>query len=191
MFSDPLTTPLPRLEGDAVAGAEPPNRARGGQPGNRNTRKHGLYAKDAGRVDMRRREDRAVFSTVQAIEEDLGGSSAISAQRKVILDGIARKLRDLFKIEAYLGGLTSIVNKRRRCLLPVVLEKHRLLESIARDLERVGLERRKRDPLDLKAYLAERTPAAQEPRNGDGPEQRSDAPADAATAMPEGAAGES
>jgi hypothetical protein len=35
--------------------------------GNKNAQKHGLYAKDAGRVDLRRREDRAVSNALRAI----------------------------------------------------------------------------------------------------------------------------
>jgi hypothetical protein len=122
---------------------------RSGPPGNRNAKKHGLYAGDARRIDMRTREDKAVFQTLRAIEEDLAD---LSAQKRLILDGIGRKLRDLFKLEAYIGGLSSIVNKRARALLPAVVEKHRLLESIRRDLESVGLERRSRE-LKLADYL--------------------------------------
>jgi hypothetical protein len=151
MTTRPLTSDVP----------EPPegplNRARGAQKGNGNAKKHGLYAANAGRIDLRRSEDRAVFATQQAIELDLGGSDAISSQRKVILDGIGRKLRDLFKIEAYLAGLKSIVNKRRRCLFPIVLEKHRLLESVRRDLESIGLERREKQIASLEEYLAHRS----------------------------------
>jgi hypothetical protein len=115
-----------------------------GPPGNRNAKKHGLYASDA-----RRREDKAVFQTLRAIEDDL---AELSAQRRLILDGIGRKLRDLSKVEAYVGGLSSIVNKRTRALIPAVVEKHPLLEWIRRDLEMLGLERRSRE-IKLADYL--------------------------------------
>ncbi|MET0153576.1 MAG: hypothetical protein ABW298_13325 [Candidatus Binatia bacterium] len=98
---------------------------------------------------MRTREDKAVFQTLRAIEDDL---AELSAQRRLILDGIGRKLRDLFKVEAYVGGLSSIVNKRTRALIPAVVEKHRLLEWIRRDLETLGLERRSRE-IKLADYL--------------------------------------
>lgn len=133
------------------------NRARGAQPGNRNARKHGIHAADAGRIDLRRREDRAVFDTLAAIEADLGGGGEISAQRALILAGVGRKLRDLSKIESYLDGLSSIINKRRRDLLPIVVRKHQLLESIRRDLESIGLERRTEEAPDLGAYLESRS----------------------------------
>jgi len=72
----------------------------------------------------------------------------------VILDGVGRKLRDLFKLEEYLTSV-SIVNKRTRSLIPAVVEKHRLLESIRRDLETLGLERRARQAVTLESIAAE------------------------------------
>lgn len=154
MFSSTETSVGPASE--AKHKAPPPP-----EKGNQRARKHGLYAKDAGKVDLRRREDRAVHNTLCAIERDLGGSADLSAQRSVILDGLGLKLRHRFKIEAYLAGLSSIVNKRNRSLLPVVIELHRILESIARDLERLGLERvvsPEKDLAQIEAEYAERAP---------------------------------
>jgi hypothetical protein len=105
--------------------------------GNKNGQKHGLYAKDAGHVDMRRREDRAVSAALRAIEEDLGGAE-LSAQERVILANLGRRLKDLFKIDAYLDTLPSIANKRTRALWPVVQQKHAILDAIRRDLESLG-----------------------------------------------------
>ncbi len=139
--------------------AATPKRARGAQTGNRNARKHGLYAADARRVDLRRREDRAVFETLRTIEGDLGGVEEISSQRHVILEAIGRKLRDLLKLEAYLDGV-SIINKRRRCLIPAVLEKHRILESIRRDLETIGLDRKVKQPRSITEYIREKGEAS-------------------------------
>jgi hypothetical protein len=93
------------------------------------------------------------LATLSAIEADLG---EVSAQKALILAGVGRKLRDLAKIEEYLDGLTSIVNKKRKDLIPIVARKHALLESIRRDLEAIGLERRTREAPDIGRYLAER-----------------------------------
>ena len=92
----------------------------GGPPRrNQNARTHGIYARDAGRVDLRTRLDKAVIATVAAIEADLGGPDALSAQKRVILESIRRKLKNVLKVDEYLDG-RSIVDKRRRCLIPVV-----------------------------------------------------------------------
>jgi hypothetical protein len=116
----------------------------GAPVGNKNAQKHGLYARDAGKVDMRRRENRAVSDALRAIEDDLGGS-ALSAQERVILANLGRRLKDLFKIDTYLDTLPSIANKRRRTLWPVVLHKHVILDAIRRDLEALGLKRRTKE----------------------------------------------
>src|SRR5262249_40146802 len=122
--------------------------------GNKNAQKHGLYAKDAGRIDLRRREDRAVSNALRAIEEDLGGS-ALSAQERIILANFGRRLNDLFKIDAYLDTLTSIANKRTRTFWPVVVQKHSILDAIRRDLESLGLRRRAREAPSLADIAAE------------------------------------
>lgn len=153
MSNDGTSLPVHYQDGVAVneASGAKPNRKPGAPKANKNAMTHGLYSRDAGRIDLRKREDRAVFETLQAIERDLGD---LSAQQALILAGIGRQLRDLHRVEAYLAGLKSIVNKRRRSLLPVVIEKHRMLESIRRDLEALGLERVKREPMKLQEYLA-------------------------------------
>jgi hypothetical protein len=125
---------------------------RSGPPGNQNNRKHGLYARNAGHVDMRRREDRAVAEALAALERDLG-SDELSAQERIILAGIGRRLRDLFKIDGYLDTLSSIANRRRRALHPIVIQKHAILDAIRRDLEALGLKRRTRE-LTISSWLS-------------------------------------
>jgi hypothetical protein len=106
---------------------------------------------------MRRREDKAVAAAIEALEEDQ--PDHLSAAKRLILGGIARKLRDLLKLDAYLDPLVSIVNRRTRALIPAAVERHRLLESIRRDLEALGLERRTRELPALADYLKTAGPA--------------------------------
>jgi hypothetical protein len=140
-----------------------PKRRSGGQLGNQSARKHGVYCRDAGRIDLRKREDRAIFETIRAIEAELGGSD-LTAQRRVILDGLGRKLRDVLKIESYLATLSSIVNKKRRSLIPIVLEKHRILESIRRDLETLGLDRAEPRAISIEDITRDYIENRKEPR---------------------------
>jgi hypothetical protein len=81
---------------------------------------------------MRRREDRAVSAALQAIEDDLGCSTALSAQERVIIANLGRRLKDLFKIDTYLDTLPSPANRRTRSLWPVVLQKHAILDAISK-----------------------------------------------------------
>jgi hypothetical protein len=118
----------------------------GGAPvGNKNAQKHGLFAKDAHRVDMRRRENRAVAAALRAIEDDLGGVTTLSAQEREIIANLGRRLKDLFKIDTFLDSVPTIANRRTRSLWPVALHKHVILDAIRRDLESLGLKRRTKE----------------------------------------------
>ncbi len=50
----------------------------------------------------------------------------------------------------------SLVLHRKRAVLPVLLQRQQLGDSLARTLERLGLERRARDVQTLATYLAEK-----------------------------------
>lgn len=124
--------------GDGRESGAVPDRATGGQPRNRNARKHGVYSADAGRIDLRRTVDRRVLATVEALEEALG--SRLTPQRALILANIGRWLRDLAKLEAYEAELGTVVHRRRRDVLPVTEKRWKLQESINRAVERLGLD---------------------------------------------------
>lgn len=79
-----------------------------------------------------------MLATIRAIETALGPK--LTPQRSLILANLGRKLRDLAKCESYEDELRSIIDKRRRSIWPVTEQKWKLLESINRDIERVGLE---------------------------------------------------
>ena len=64
-------------------------------------------------------------------------------------------------VDAYVLTMPSPVNKKRRQLFAVVVQRQALvaqLQSLLRDL---GLERKARDVADLNAYLASRTDRGQ------------------------------
>lgn len=113
-----------------------PKRAPGGQPGNRNAVKHGLYARDAG-IDRRRAVDRGVIETVAGIERALG--ARLTPLRAALLAHVGRRLLDVAKIDAYEAEI-GMPNLGRRGVLPLIEKKRRLLDSITRDLERIGLD---------------------------------------------------
>jgi len=65
----------------------------------------------------------------------------------------------LDSIDAWLLVQPSLVNARKRALLPVVRERQALADALARYLGQLGLERRQRPVGDLASYLAEKAPA--------------------------------
>jgi len=160
-----------------AATAALPNRARGAQPANANARKHGTYAADAGRIDLRRTVDRRVLATVEALEAALG--DRLTPQRALILSNVARWLRDLAKLEAYEDELATIVHRRRRDVLPVTEKRWKLQEAINRAVERLGLDVepvRGRTLGDLVATYQRRDAEPQDAPEADGePEGTADA----------------
>jgi hypothetical protein len=143
--------------------------------GSQNHLKHGLYARDAGRIDLRTKLDKAVVATISAIEVDLGGVAELSAQKRVILEGIRRKLKNVLKVDEYLSG-RSIIDKRRRSLIPIVREQMAMLEGIRRDLLDLGLERRAKEPLTLAQWLRGEDEPERQDGNGAAPTEPQQAP---------------
>jgi hypothetical protein len=63
----------------------------------------------------------------------------------------------LDSIDAWLLKQPSLVNARKKSLLPVVRERQQLAESLARYVGQLGLERRMKPTPSLQDYLAAHT----------------------------------
>jgi hypothetical protein len=63
----------------------------------------------------------------------------------------------LDSVDAWLLKQPSLVNARKKSLLPVVRERQQLADSLPRYMGQLGLERRKRPALSLQDYLAAQT----------------------------------
>ena len=93
---------------------------------------------------------RALAEWRVSLVADLGGQGNVSTQQLALVDVAVRTKLMLDSVDAYVLGLDALVNRRKRCLWPVVRERQALagqLQSVLRDL---GLERRTK-PLDLAA----------------------------------------
>ena len=134
---------------------------RSGPPGNSNARKHGAHTlKKAVKVlgnrviSRRTKVGRALAAWREDLIRDLGGDPS-TAQRAVIELALRTKLL-LDSIDAWLLTQPSLVNARKRALLPVVRERQGLADALARYLGLLGLERRIKSVPDLTTYLAAR-----------------------------------
>jgi len=74
--------------------------------------------------------------------EDLGGPHEISTQRSALIDLAVKSKLLLDSIDAWLLTQPSLVNARKRTLIPVVLQRQTLADGLARYLSQLGLERR-------------------------------------------------
>ena len=127
----------------------------------RSRSRHGLNALKArlklrglAGIDQRTAPARALIAWRRELLDDLGGDGAVSAQERAILDLASQTKLLLDSIDAWLLVQPSLVNARRKAVLPVVRERQHLADALARYLGQLGLEPRARPASDLGAYLA-------------------------------------
>lgn len=137
------------------------NRPSGGAPeGNANARTHGLYSlkravNEVGlkAIDGRSAVGRALSQWRADLVHDLGGQDNVSTQQEALIDLAVKSKLLLDSVDAWLLTQPSLVNRRKKALLPVVRERQQLADGLARYLGQLGLERRVKVPT-LAEYLA-------------------------------------
>ena len=91
-----------------------------------------------------------------ALVEDLGGEDHISAMERSIVELATKTQLLLSSIDKFLLEQPSLVNKRRRQLFPVVLQRQQLADALSRYLSQLGLKRRAKPALTIQDYMAAR-----------------------------------
>lgn len=141
-----------------MSGAEPK------QNGRREYRKHGLTVLKRAvnslgnrAIDKRTATGRALAKWRQDLIQDLGGD--VSTQQSTIVDLAVKSKLLLDSIDVWLLTQESLVNKRKKALIPVVKERQALADGLARYLAQLGLERRVKQ-LTLEQLLEEEEPEA-------------------------------
>ena len=88
--------------------------------------------------------------------------------RLSMIDVAMRTKLMLDSVDAWLLAQPSLINKRKRTLLPVVRERTQLADSLARHLLALGLERRAKPTQSLQDYLVTRSPSSDATTESDG-----------------------
>jgi len=104
---------------------------------------------------------------------DLGGEEAISTQERAVVELATRTYLLLESIDRWLLQQGSLVNKSRRQLFPVVLQRQQLADALARYMGQLGLKRRAKPVPALGEYLARRYGNKADPEDGDQDAQNS------------------
>jgi hypothetical protein len=117
----------------------------------------GLHA-----IDQRTLAGRALVRWRKELVTTLGGPDAVTPQRQALIDLAVRTRLFVDHVDAWLMEQSTLVGGRgRRRLLPVLIERQQLAESLARVLGQLGLERVAPPAPRLAEVLAARTePAA-------------------------------
>jgi hypothetical protein len=135
--------------------------------------RHGLNAiktkvKVAGlsAVDRRTVAARWLLDWRRDLVTDLGGEAAVTTQQMALVDIATRTKLYIDHLDAFLMEQHSLVNGKRKAVLPALRERQSLADSLARILGQLGLERRQAPAKTLEQYLAERAEARTPERNG-------------------------
>src|SRR3989442_10603505 len=125
----------------------------GRQPGAGRKATHGaaimrrtLRALTTRRLDGRSAMAVAVRRWKEDVRRDLGGD--LSRAEEVILESAAQAWVIGSSREDWIAGQPTLVTKKRT-VLPVVVQRMQIAEGLARNLERLGLERRGKPTMDL------------------------------------------
>ena len=122
--------------------------------------KHGLHSLkravcgfDMGKLDRRYRVFRVLAEWRSELIRDLGGQENLSTQQVAIVDLVAKSKLLVDSLDAWLLKQPSLINARKKSVLPVLRERQQLVDSLARILGQLGLERKAKPVPALSEYL--------------------------------------
>lgn len=92
----------------------------------------------------------------QAIVDDLGGSENLSSMERSIVSMATKTHLFLASVDQFLLEQPSLVNKSRRQLFPVVLQRQQLADALSRYMNQLGLKRRAKPIQSLDEYVSQR-----------------------------------
>lgn len=92
-------------------------------------------------IDRRKVAARSAIEWRSELLADLGGVETLSAARMALVESATRTWLYVQHLDAFMLEQTSLVNARKRAVLPVVKERLLLVESLQRTLLALGLDR--------------------------------------------------
>src|SRR5262245_54147621 len=117
-----------------------------GPPGNKNAVKHGLNSLKKAwsllgnrMLDGRSQAAVAIRKWRGELIADLGGPDAVSTQQLAIIDLAGRQKLLLDSIDTWLLSQPSLINARKRSVIPVVLQRQALADGLSKYLSQLGL----------------------------------------------------
>jgi hypothetical protein len=100
------------------------------------------------RVDDRSAVGVALRRFQRELVDDLGGDP--SRAQRAIIETVSRTWLLLTSLDDWLSRQPSVVNAKKRALLPIVLQRQTLADSLLRHLTALGLERRAKAVPDIR-----------------------------------------
>lgn len=103
-------------------------------------------------IDQRTLAARALLDWRRQVLDDLGGEENIAATKLALVETAVRTKLYLDHVDAFLLERSALVNRRKK-LIPLVEQRQRLADSLARILTQLGLEKKGPKPVTLDSYL--------------------------------------
>ena len=104
-------------------------------------------------IDRRTVAGQALLAWRNELLADLGGEDAVSAQELALVDLATRTRLYVDSLDAWLMAQPSLVNHRKKAVLPVLRERLALQDSLSRILGQLGLKRRTKPVPTLTEYI--------------------------------------
>jgi len=106
-------------------------------------------------IDMRTAAAQALVAWRAEMLADLGGEQLVSAQQRALVEMAVRTRLYVEHLDFFLCEQESLINKKKKAVLPVLRERQQLVDSLARIMGQLGLERKQKPALSLPEYLVE------------------------------------
>ncbi|MGA3177421.1 MAG: hypothetical protein ABSE19_08740 [Candidatus Acidiferrum sp.] len=104
----------------------------------------------------------------------LGGEDDLSPQKKMLVELATRQRLIISHIDAFIFSLPSLINRRKKIAIPIVMQRATLAESLQKTLDRLGLEKQMKKVEELDAWIERR---AKEKAEAGGDEAQNTEPA--------------
>lgn len=95
---------------------------------------------NASRLDRRTRESQFVEHVQEALTTALGGRARLSPQRTILVRNASRSALILELTDEHVLSMESVVNRGKRALYPVILQRRILADALREDLKALGLD---------------------------------------------------
>lgn len=97
------------------------------------------------------------------LANDLGGIGALTTAQRTLLELSTRTRLILEHLDAYLLTKKSLLNKRQGKLIPMVMDRMKVSDTLTRQLLALGLDRTAKVVPALASYVGEKYPVSGDP----------------------------
>jgi hypothetical protein len=107
-------------------------------------------------IDRRTAAAQALLAWRSELLTDLGGEETVSAQQRALVEMATRTRLYIEHLDFFLMEQESLVNRKRRTVLPVLTQRQALVDSFSRLLGQLGLRRVPKNVPSLPEYIEQR-----------------------------------